>query len=167
MHTSSPIQSRIFTAKYLENQHKQLSSLTASMSSCKLYGFSSWMMILYMHISLELSWNVQTEYFSNFFQEFLSIWLIIQKSNISYFSLFFLTHQLPRVLLACIKYLSHCPCPQCLVRKDNISALGTKLNQHQHTTQKWTDTQTRRNKVERVRKWIYRGGMTITSVFIK
>jgi hypothetical protein len=167
LHTSSPIQSRIFITKYLENQHEQLSSLTASMSSCKLYGLSSWTIILYMHISLELSWNAQTEYFGDFFQEFLSIQLIIQKSNISYTSLVFLTHCITRVLLACIKYLSHCPCQRCLVRKDEISALGTELDQHQHETQKQTDTQTRRRKVERVRKWIYEGGTTITSVFIK
>jgi hypothetical protein len=49
-------------------------------------------MISYMHISLELSWNVQMEYFGDFSQEFSSIWPIIQKSNISYFSLVPLTH---------------------------------------------------------------------------
>jgi hypothetical protein len=107
------------------------------------------------------------EYFSDFFQEFLSIQLIIQKSNISYSSLVFLTHCITRVLLACIKYLSHCPYPRCLVRKDEISTLGIELNQCQCETQKWMDIQMRRRKVERVRKWIYEGGTTITSVFIK
>ncbi|KAG1842081.1 hypothetical protein F4604DRAFT_1939089 [Suillus subluteus] len=32
-----------------------------------------------------------------------------------------------KVLLACMKFLGRCPCPRCLVQKDNIFKLGTNL----------------------------------------
>ena len=166
LYTSSPIWSRIFIAKYLENLHKWMFSLTAGKNSCKLYNFSSWAMISYMHISLELSWNAQMEYFSDF-SNFHIFGQLSRKVIYLILCLFFLLICITRVLLACIKYLSHYPCPRCLVWKNEISALGMELNQHQCETQKQTDTQMRRRKVERVRKWVYESGMTITSVLIK
>ncbi|KIO07970.1 hypothetical protein M404DRAFT_134911, partial [Pisolithus tinctorius Marx 270] len=33
-----------------------------------------------------------------------------------------------KVLLACLKFLGGCPCPRCLIKKDEISMLGTKAD---------------------------------------
>ncbi|KAG2069358.1 hypothetical protein BDR04DRAFT_1128884 [Suillus decipiens] len=33
-----------------------------------------------------------------------------------------------KILLACIKFLSECPCPHCLIKKADVPKMGTKLN---------------------------------------
>jgi hypothetical protein len=73
---------------------------------------------------------------------------------------------LDRILLACIKYLGKHPCPRCLVCKIDIPALGSKHDQQQRVTGKRKDDNVRRKEIERVRKWIYRDGMAITSVYV-
>ena len=36
-----------------------------------------------------------------------------------------------RILLVCMKFLGHCPCPRCLIEKSNIDCLGTKQDRKQ------------------------------------
>ena len=68
---------------------------------------------------------------------------------------------LPRVLLACIKFLGACPCPTCLVSKEDIRNLGTKRDICNHERKVHTDNQVNKLMIERVRKWMYEQGQGI------
>ena len=74
---------------------------------------------------------------------------------------------LTRVLLSTIKFLGACPCPTCLVAKDNIHDLGTKRDIRNHRQKMCTDDEFNRKKIERVRQWMYEEGLSINSVAIK
>jgi len=71
-----------------------------------------------------------------------------------------------RTLLATIKYLAKCPCPQCLVEKSNISELGTRSDMESRRTRIWCDTMAHKRKVERVRRLIYKCGMNLGSATV-
>ena len=69
-------------------------------------------------------------------------------------------------LLSCVKYLGKCPCPLCLVEKNQIAGLGTKLDMKMREDKKRVDDESRRHDIEQARKWIYKQGMDIGSVHI-
>lgn len=72
-----------------------------------------------------------------------------------------------RILIACIKYLANCPCPQCLVKKAEIPALGTKYDMRRWQQKSIRiDDHPRRHTVELARKWIYEDGTPIGSTYM-
>lgn len=63
-----------------------------------------------------------------------------------------------RVLLACIKQLSKCPCPTCLVLKKNVRLLGTMRDSHMHARKCHTDNEIYRSKIKIARNYVYKSG---------
>jgi hypothetical protein len=59
------------------------------------------------------------------------------------------------------------PCPRCLICKTDVPMLGTKYDQRRRETHQRQDDAARRNEVERARKWLYKDGTAITSVYIE
>src|SRR6266704_2186220 len=53
-----------------------------------------------------------------------------------------------KVLMACLKYLTCCPCPRCLICKSNIRLLGTQQDQCQHITLARNDSELHQFRVE-------------------
>lgn len=64
--------------------------------------------------------------------------------------------------MACIKYLSVCPCPTCLVQKLKIYLLGSKSDAQTRENLQRKDTETRKRKIEQARKLIFKG-VNVTS----
>ena len=64
--------------------------------------------------------------------------------------------------MACIKYLSHCPCPCCLLCKSKIPLLGSKSDTQARHRLLRTDSEARRRKIETAWRLIFRG-VNITS----
>ncbi|KAG1842749.1 hypothetical protein DFJ58DRAFT_665711, partial [Suillus subalutaceus] len=56
---------------------------------------------------------------------------------------------------ACMKFLGKCPCPWCLVSKDNIFKLGTKFDRRQHTRNSRVDNHPRRSLIEQAHDLIF------------
>jgi hypothetical protein len=69
-------------------------------------------------------------------------------------------------LLACVKYLGKCPCSLCLVEKNQIAKLGTKLDVKMREDKKRVDDKPHWRDIELARKWIYERGMDVGSVHI-
>lgn len=65
--------------------------------------------------------------------------------------------------MACLRYLSLCPCPRCLLLKSRIPMIGTKTDVKQRIKLARVDTQNRRNKIELARRMMFEGGVNITS----
>jgi len=70
-------------------------------------------------------------------------------------------HTPPRVLIACIKYFSRCPCPRCLIQKAQIPETGTKKD-YQRRGYKRRDDEILRRSIARARKWIFVRGVGVT-----
>ena len=62
-----------------------------------------------------------------------------------------------RVLIASIRSLARCPCPRCFVTKDQIDAIGTKVDARRREDIRIDDDR-RRAKVELTRGWIFESG---------
>jgi hypothetical protein len=69
--------------------------------------------------------------------------------------------------MTCLKYLSTCPCLQCLALKSKIHRLGMKSDIRDRQKLVRVDSETRRNKVELARTLIFQKGLVITSDRIK
>lgn len=64
------------------------------------------------------------------------------------------------MLLTSIKSLGKCPCPRCLIQKDQIDALGTTADrQRRNKTRK--DDAHRWNNIKMVRTWIFEKGYSL------
>lgn len=59
--------------------------------------------------------------------------------------------------MACIKYLSSCPCPCCLLPKSKIPHLGSKSDMNARHRLIRVDTERRREKIETARRMIFQG----------
>ncbi|THU91087.1 hypothetical protein K435DRAFT_820957 [Dendrothele bispora CBS 962.96] len=68
-----------------------------------------------------------------------------------------------KVLLATIRSLGRCPCPHCLVEKDQIGQLGTYLDRRRRQSKVRVDSENRRSMVQRIRRWIFDFGYRIAS----
>jgi len=67
-----------------------------------------------------------------------------------------------RVLLACVRSLGACPCPRCLIRKEEISALGTKDDEQRRANLRTCD-HIYQHKIETARKIIYEKGYVVNA----
>lgn len=68
-----------------------------------------------------------------------------------------------RCIIATIKDLGHCPCPRCLVTKEEIPAVGQQRDINRRTTKARTDSSQRRRKVELARNAIDEHGTAVDS----
>ncbi|KAL0566510.1 hypothetical protein V5O48_015503 [Marasmius crinis-equi] len=59
-----------------------------------------------------------------------------------------------KVLLATIRNLGRCPCPQCFVEKDQIQELGTIRDRQRRERKPRVDTEDRRGAIEKVKSWV-------------
>jgi hypothetical protein len=72
----------------------------------------------------------------------------------------------PRVLLACIKYLSQHPCPWCLIQKPQIPDTGTRVDKHRHS-HLHKDDDWLRQSIAKAREWIFMKGIGVTGTWIR
>lgn len=68
--------------------------------------------------------------------------------------------------MATIRYLGGCPCPRCFIKKDQIGALGTKVDDQRRTHLR-TDTEHRQHQVNKTRTWIFNKGRGVTSTWVE
>ncbi|KIJ32462.1 hypothetical protein M422DRAFT_265630 [Sphaerobolus stellatus SS14] len=66
-----------------------------------------------------------------------------------------------KVLLASIRVLGACPCPRCLVKKDDIPRIGMKADRNTREKKPHIDTEDYRSKVESARNAIYHDGFVV------
>ncbi|KAI0363520.1 hypothetical protein BV20DRAFT_958127 [Pilatotrama ljubarskyi] len=62
-----------------------------------------------------------------------------------------------KCLIACIKFLGRCPCPDCLVNKSQIHLMGTKNDMAARVRKVRKDSHPLRYTLARVRAWIFGG----------
>ncbi|THU90778.1 hypothetical protein K435DRAFT_675497 [Dendrothele bispora CBS 962.96] len=72
-----------------------------------------------------------------------------------------------KVLLASIRSLGTYPCPHCLVKKDQIDQLGTKLDRRRRKNKARVDSEQRQSSIQRIRRWIFDAGRSIVSNVIE
>jgi hypothetical protein len=65
-----------------------------------------------------------------------------------------------------MKFLALCPCPRCLVKKDQIGEMGTKLDARRRENGR-VDNDDRRRKVEMTRGWIFERGYGIAGIAVQ
>jgi hypothetical protein len=70
-----------------------------------------------------------------------------------------------RVLIATIRYLANCPCPQCFTKKIHAGALGTRVDDQRRSHFR-VDTQPRQRNVETTRKFIFEQGRGVNSTYV-
>ena len=119
-----------------------------------------------MHTSMGLFSSVQMASqgeFSPFF--YLFCWLSWKVSPL-WSTLNQFTNILYRIILATIQYLGGCPCPCCFIRKDQISALGTKADDQQRS-HLCTDTEDWQYKVNKTWTWILNNGWGVNSKWVE
>lgn len=68
-----------------------------------------------------------------------------------------------RVLLATVRDMGECPCPRCLIRKDQIHHIGTKRDRISRASKARVDNQHRQTKVRLARNIIYEKGRVVNS----
>ena len=68
-----------------------------------------------------------------------------------------------KVLLSCIKFLGKHPCPWCLITKDNIHKMGSKIDRLHRKSTLRTDSENRQSAITKVRDWIFRLGRPVNS----
>ena len=71
----------------------------------------------------------------------------------------------PRVLLACIKYLSRHPCPRCLIQKPQIPDTGTRVDEHRRS-HLCEDDDWLRQSIAKAREWIFVKGIGVAGTWI-
>lgn len=72
-----------------------------------------------------------------------------------------------RMLMTCLKYLSTCPCPRCLLPKLKISRIGSKSDTQDRLKLVRFDSENRRNAVDSARRLLFNNGVNVTSTRIK
>ena len=116
-----------------------------------------WMMSLSMLSSMDLLpsyWLVSNGFL------FLSLWYmqwIIKRSEPGIPYAFDLLTCFLRVLMACIKYLSSCPCPCCLLQKSKISLLGSKSDMNARHRLIQVDSEQWHQKINLTQHLIFEG----------
>jgi hypothetical protein len=66
-----------------------------------------------------------------------------------------------RVLMSGLKYLSHCPCPRCLVLKTNFPLLGSRRDMNDRVKLRRVDNTARQQAVEHARRLLFEKGVSI------
>ena len=69
--------------------------------------------------------------------------------------------------MACLKFLSKCPCPRCLILKSRIPRIGSKTDNRDRDKLTRIDDIARQADVEKVRQLLFKRGVNLTSVKIE
>jgi hypothetical protein len=109
-------------------------------------------------------WNALMELRVEYFLAFSPMLQIILKSKSLAVQDSFLLIQC-RVLIATIRYLANCPCPQCFTKKIHAGALGTRVDDQRRSHFR-VDTQPRQRNVETTRKFIFEQGRGVNSTYV-
>ncbi|PCH35863.1 hypothetical protein WOLCODRAFT_51266, partial [Wolfiporia cocos MD-104 SS10] len=67
-----------------------------------------------------------------------------------------------KILLACIRYLAQCPCPRCLIRKSDISEMGTPTDSRRHENVR-VDSPAIQDTIRRARGLVFKKGTSLNS----
>ena len=104
-------------------------------------------------------------WFNGFSLKSLLILLTTQKSIRCFYHFQVNISPVSRTLLTCIKTLGSFPCPRCLISKDGIIALSTKLDmwKRESETALRADNHAHKHDIELVRRWVYIEGKPLTS----
>lgn len=130
-------------------------------------GRISWTMNFFTRMNTELLFSAVTALRGGFIQEFLRTQQIIQRSMPLCTSMTVSDLLLFRVLIANIRNLGRCPCPRCLVRKDQIQNVATDIDMVQRQTFARRDTAERRNKIASARELIYEKGYVVDTAQVE
>ncbi|KIN94470.1 hypothetical protein M404DRAFT_168210 [Pisolithus tinctorius Marx 270] len=68
-----------------------------------------------------------------------------------------------KVLIMCMKYLGKCPCPHCLVKKDQILMLSSKNDRMRCERYTHSDDPSIWQKIDTIRRWIFKKGRSLVS----
>ncbi|KAI0775824.1 hypothetical protein BD413DRAFT_709717 [Trametes elegans] len=71
-----------------------------------------------------------------------------------------------KILATCLKYFAKCPCPRCLVEKDNLEEMGT-LNDFHRRNKVRVDNTDVQWRIRVARKWVFQDGTSLKSVHVK
>ena len=66
-----------------------------------------------------------------------------------------------------MKFLGRCPCPRCLVTKDKVRRLGTKLDRWIRNKKARIDDAAHRGSIESARKLIFEFGRTVVGAAVE
>jgi hypothetical protein len=66
--------------------------------------------------------------------------------------------------MACLRYLTLCPCPHCLLLKSKIPLIGSKMDTKSRLQLARKDDEAQQRKVENAHRLMFKGGVNITSV---
>nr|GAT49693.1 predicted protein [Mycena chlorophos] len=72
-----------------------------------------------------------------------------------------------KALLATIRNLGKCPCPRCLLPKEQVPDMGMDLDQKRREKLVRIDDDHRRSRIARVRTWIYEWGYRIKAAAVE
>lgn len=67
------------------------------------------------------------------------------------------------MLMACLKFFSKCPCPRCLILKEDIHKLGTRSDWKTRDEAQRHDDRAVRYSIKRARELIYKKGYAVNS----
>ena len=115
-----------------------------------------------MHMRTVWSSNFLMESFVGFSCPYSHMLLITRKSKLAALLLAYSDGNC-RILLACMKLLGNCPCPDCLVTKDKICKLGTKIDQWVRDKKAHVDDGARCWLIKGARKAMFDLGHSIAS----
>jgi hypothetical protein len=79
----------------------------------------------------------------------------------------FCTHDLARIVLACIRNRGRCLCPRCLIPLDRVHNIGMVRDMNQRTTLRRIDDAQRRAKVNSARHLIYEKNHHVDSAAVE
>ncbi|KAG2067990.1 hypothetical protein BDR04DRAFT_1129377 [Suillus decipiens] len=72
-----------------------------------------------------------------------------------------------KILLARIKFLGECLCPHCLIKKADVSKMGTESDMLDHSTLQHVDNQAWHNKINHAHKLIFQCGAPVDGKQVK
>ena len=116
----------------------------------------------YLHVVMGLR--------GDFIQEFLCIQQTTQRSTMLEMHQYiccWLIHLATRVLIVNVRNLSRCPCPQCLILKDQVQNVMTNSDMVQHQMLAHRDTVECCNKISSAHALIYKKWYVVNTVQVE
>lgn len=148
---------KICMSKHMEKHQHVKCILTSSMSLCKPYG-SFYLMWSLSRPSRQVYWSsVSITRFSVSSPVCLPTRPTTQKSKFSHLHSSVASWFETRVLVAWIRFLGECLCPQCLVTKANVPDMGKPADMFVRQSQIRVNNSTYQKAIKKACKWIFKG----------
>src|SRR6267154_3466186 len=120
---------------------------------------------LWLATGMGLSWNVWMESGGVSIHAYSHIQLIILKSeSMIYIHSIILVETINRVLLATVRNNGNCPCPRCLVKKEDISKLGQVRDMQNRLSRARSYVG---DLITRARDFIYKLGLNVAGAAVE